>query len=116
MFVGTQSVNPELRCPRFFRCRFAVEEQDVGFKANPARPLHVTHPICSIQRRIKNVKNIDVINFSHFFAKKLVIQRYTSFLESVHGSPGHPRQGALLAPFLLLRRDLVAEAFVALRH
>ena len=31
MFVGAQIVDPELVRPRFLGCRFAVEEEDVGF-------------------------------------------------------------------------------------
>jgi len=31
MPVRSQVVDPELLCPRRFLCRFAVEEQDVGF-------------------------------------------------------------------------------------
>ena len=37
MFVGAQIVNPELLCPRFLGCGFAIEEEDVGVKASPAR-------------------------------------------------------------------------------
>ncbi len=43
MFVGTQIVDPQLQIPRAARTPgflggwFAVEEEDVGFKASPAR-------------------------------------------------------------------------------
>jgi hypothetical protein len=29
VLVGAQVVNPELLCPRFFGCRFVIEEEDV---------------------------------------------------------------------------------------
>ena len=37
MFVGVQVVDPELLCPRFLGGGFAVEEEDVGVTASPAR-------------------------------------------------------------------------------
>jgi hypothetical protein len=37
MLVGAQVVDPKLLCPRFLGGGFAVEEEDVGFNASPAR-------------------------------------------------------------------------------
>ena len=37
MLVGAQIVDLEPFCPGFFGGGFAVEEEDVGFKASPAR-------------------------------------------------------------------------------
>jgi hypothetical protein len=33
VFVSAQVVNPEFLCPRFFGCRFAVEEEDIRLDA-----------------------------------------------------------------------------------
>ena len=33
MFVGAQIVDPELVCPRYLGCGFAVEEEDVSLAA-----------------------------------------------------------------------------------
>ena len=46
VFVGAQVVYPELVCPGFLGCWFAVEEEHVGFKASPARTaLDVKMPV-----------------------------------------------------------------------